>query len=309
MLFGIWGSSLKRLVLGRFVLGPAICSSCTMGEVDQVMAPLPACCLGWFCIGYHMSDVLGRDECIAELLRRSGVAAPELCTASTVRSVLARLLTSHPGWITIHPQGSAAVTPLASTSAGPAHSCLSSCFQEWMPGAVAACCGQPLTRWKVLPATFLTLARGARRGNVVCLRCPECGAVFAGCWKWTSVPQGARFPDGFHAPFLASLAVIGSRWFFATPQLVIDVMLLTYLIGLLARGGVSFTAFSVVYQDLWCASLKGTMYMDRAKLLQKLEISASLLQLSRCSPRAAWPHEAFSGTCAHTTSPWTLSPS
>ena len=61
-----------------------------------------------------MSDLLGRDACIAELLLRAGVAAPELCHASTVRTVLTKPSTMHTHWVTVHPQGLAPVTPIIS---------------------------------------------------------------------------------------------------------------------------------------------------------------------------------------------------
>ena len=139
-----------------------------MSDVEQAMHPLPAHCLGWFGLGYHISDVIGRDACIAELLLRARVAAPELCVASTVRPVLARLLTSHASWITAQQQGLAAVSPV--TAGSSMHDSLAASIQEWVPAVVAGCCGKPLTRWKVLPATFLTLARGGRCGNAVCLK-------------------------------------------------------------------------------------------------------------------------------------------
>jgi hypothetical protein len=205
------------------------------------------------------------------LLLNALIAPAGLCTAARVRPVLERLLVSHAHWVTAHPQTTATVAVISSAS--PSERILAPCVQEWVPITVNQCCRQPLVRWKVLPSTFFTLARGVRPGNVVCLRCPTCAAVFAGCWKWPKVHEDSRFPEGFHTPVLASTACAGSRWFFATPQVVFEVTLLSYLLGLLARGGISFTAFAVVYQGLWRPSLQGTMYAQRTHFLQKLELN------------------------------------
>ena len=62
------------------------------------------------------------------------------------------------------------------------------------------------------------------------------------------------------------------RWFFATPQIVFDITLLEYLIGLIARGGLSFTAFAVVYIALWSNSVAGTRYAHRTNFLGVLEV-------------------------------------
>ena len=128
-------------------------------ELQHILSPFPAHCLGWFCLGYHLSDVLGRDSCIACLLQQSHVAPAELCTAAMVRPVLARILASHPGWITARPQSLATVTVISSEAQ--AQVCMASCVQEWTPVAVQECCGTSPKRWKVLPATFFTLARGS----------------------------------------------------------------------------------------------------------------------------------------------------
>ena len=60
------------------------------------------------------------------------------------------------------------------------------------------------------------------------------------------VAEDSRFPEGFHTPVLASTSA-ANRWFFATPQFAIEVALVSYLLGFLASGGMSFTAFAVVY--------------------------------------------------------------
>ena len=224
-----------------------------------------------------MSDVLGRDACIADLLRRSHVAPDELCIASAVRPVLARLLASHMNWLTVHLRNVATVAVIK--AACPAKHCLATCVQEWVPATVRECCGRPLVRWRLLPTTFFTLAAGLRPGHVVCLRWYSCKTVFAGCWKLPDVADDSLFPDGFHAPVLACASLKECRWFFATPQVIFEIPLLHYTLGLLARGGISFTAFTVVYTGMWLASMQGTMYMYRTKFLQKLEVTIRMTLL------------------------------
>ena len=102
--------------------------------------------------------------------------------------------------------------------------------------------------------------------------CDDCWSVYAGCWKWTNVPEAAKFPDGFHQPSLMTADCLQRRWFFATPQVIFEVNLLQYLIGLVARGGLSFTAFAVVYIGLWLNSVAGTKYGQRTHFLSVLEV-------------------------------------
>ena len=236
------------------------------------MLPFPAHCLGWFCLGYHTSDLLGRDACIADFLLRSGVALPHLCTPAAVRPVLEMLLSSHTNWLTPSPSNVATATFFSNTM--PIKQSLATSVQEWMPVATGMCnCGKRLVRWRLLPATFFTLAYGVRSGNIVCLRCLSCKSVYAGCWKWLQVQDDSDFPNGFHAPLLTSTALAGGRWFFATPQVVFECVLLAYFLGFVARGGLSFTAIAVVYEAVWSASLKNTQYRHRTHFLQKLELN------------------------------------
>ena len=218
-----------------------------------------------------MSDTLGRPACIAQLLRRAQVAPAELCTESRVLPVLRKLLDKHPHWITMlqSPGASASVMSVAS----PLKYDLAPCVQEWVPIFVKDCCGAPLARWKLVPATFITLASGFRSGHVVCFRCLKCKSAYAGCWKWSKVHDLAKFPEGHHSPKLVSTPSQAHRWFFATPQLVVEVILLDYVLGLLARGGISFTGFFAVYTTMWGASMQGTMYAARAPFISKLELN------------------------------------
>lgn len=240
-------------------------------ELMQVMDPFPAHCLSWFCLGYHMTDVIGRDACVADLLRRSQLVPAELCTEAKVRPVLAKILRLHPAWITLAQSNVAAVSVISVGS--PLVHSFAPCVQEWAPVAVSSCCGKALVRWRLSPASFFTLASGMRRGTVMFFKCYKCGSVYGGCWKWLKVQDKSKFPDGFHAPALASTAGLAQRWFFATPQIVFEVVLLQYLLGLTSRGGVSFTGFAAVYSHIWFSTMQGTMYLQRTHFLQKIEMN------------------------------------
>eukprot|EP00959_Pyramimonas_sp_CCMP1952_P251243 5250961-Pyramimonas_sp.AAC.1 len=79
---------------------------------------------------------------------------------------------------------------------------------------------------------------------------------------------------GFPVPARLSLACSCLHLLRAErPQVVVEVTLLSYLLGFLARGGMSFTAFAVIYQTLWPASMRGTMCASRTHLLQIFEIN------------------------------------
>jgi hypothetical protein len=58
-----------------------------------------------------------------------------------------------------------------------------------------------------------------------------------------------------------------------TPQVVFEVVLVVFLLGLLARAGVSFTGFIAVFNSLWHSSFENTMYSRREHLLKKMEMA------------------------------------
>jgi hypothetical protein len=86
----------------------------SMCAMASCMSPFPPQSLGWFCLGYHMSDVLGRPPAIRQLLLRSGLAPAQVCTEENIRKVLDRILAKHSTWIAVSPQplASLAVPPL-----------------------------------------------------------------------------------------------------------------------------------------------------------------------------------------------------
>jgi hypothetical protein len=79
-------------------------------DAGRVMRPFPAFCLGWFCLGYHLSDSVGRVSAIQQLLVSSGIMHPSVCTADNVRNVLHRLLEHHPRWLTLDKSPLASLT-------------------------------------------------------------------------------------------------------------------------------------------------------------------------------------------------------
>ena len=78
--------------------------------VVDLLRPFHPQCLGWFTLGYHLSDAPGRPTCIANLLSASGLVPLHLCHEDHVRPVLDRLLTSCPAAVALRPQPWASVT-------------------------------------------------------------------------------------------------------------------------------------------------------------------------------------------------------
>lgn len=237
----------------------------------QIMAPFPVFCLGWFCLGYNLAPAPGRQQAIRELLMRADIVTPEVATLSNVATVLARLLTQVPMWIALTPSVDPTVIPLVPPHL-PAPPVVARCVSQWVPYCAAGVCtcGEALRRWKSADAHFFTLSAGLVVGQVVFLRCFACKAVYGGHWRWDDVPEDSQFPAGFHRPRCVHTPRSSGRWFFATPQIVWEEALLTFLLGCLARGGMSHTAVFCVCNLLWSATLADTMYANRTHFVSKL---------------------------------------
>ena len=136
---------------------------------------------------------MDRARVIENLLLRAGVPLEAQARSNT--RVPQRIILKSPHWIT---------RLQAATVLEPSQATLLATFasrREYAPGCALTCgCGQPLTRWRLLPATFFTLARGVLQGSVVALHCARCKAVYAGCWRWSAVTADAACPGGFHRP-------------------------------------------------------------------------------------------------------------
>ena len=242
-------------------------------DVAAALRPFPSSALGWFCLGYNLSDAPGRVCTIVDLLSCSSAAPPHCITQREVSIVLERLQRYHPQWITLAASPWASCVPI-NKPALPSWALASSCA-EWAgyTGSKHCSCGAILHRWRDAPASFMTLSRGMLQGKVIFLRRFPCRAVYGGRWCWSDVPEESAFPSGFHQPRLRGDAAHPTRWFFVTPQVCWDKDLLTFLLGCVARGGMSLTAAFEVYHRLWGFTLKETQYAQRTHFLAKLEVA------------------------------------
>lgn len=183
------------------------------------------------------------------------------------------MLERKPHWVTCRPSAAASLAPIAAAG----HSLALPCRveQEWAPSAASHCqCGRLLSRWRSCPAVFFTLSQGLLRGHVLFLRCFHCQAVYAGDWRWGQVPESSIFPEGFHRPTANQGSGNGRRrWFFAAPQVCWEVHLLTFLLGCLARGGMSCSAVFDVYTSLWQATMRGTQFEHRSHFINKFTMA------------------------------------
>ena len=96
--------------------------------------------LGWW---YSLSDSLGRVGTIERLLNTAGLPSQPQ-TAGQIRQVLQRILARAPHWILVWPR-------------------VRSICRAYN---LKCRCGHGLIRWKLLPATFFTLARGVLSGSI-----------------------------------------------------------------------------------------------------------------------------------------------
>ena len=146
--------------------------------VEDLLAPLPVACLGWFCLGYNMNDTPGRVDGILQLLLQAGLVQPEHATREIVSQVLARVLQRAPVLIATQPRGTSMLVPFLRPDEMSNH--LSPCLQEFagLAGPSNCLCGNKLVRWRQEEAVFFTLSRGLVAGKVIFLRCFACSAVF-----------------------------------------------------------------------------------------------------------------------------------
>ena len=181
--------------------------------VVEAMRPFAASDLGWFCLGYNLTDAPGRPQAILALLTRSSVAPAASINLREVTRVLRRLEQRHHRWIGLPPGPFASATPLATVGGRPSE--LAVAVTEWYAyaGPSVCKCGEPLRRWREQPASFMTLARGMVVGRVIFLRCFSCSSVYSGRWSWCNVTESSPFPDGHHHPRLSGQAAHASRWF------------------------------------------------------------------------------------------------
>ena len=70
----------------------------------ELLAPFPVSCIGWFCLGYHISDRPGRAATIQALIVRSGLAPDGIATQDNVATTLNKILSRAPRVLTLHQQ-------------------------------------------------------------------------------------------------------------------------------------------------------------------------------------------------------------
>ena len=165
-------------------------------------------------IAIHRSSHAMSKECmcvewIAMLLKQSGRGPEGIIQADNVRRVLQRLATMRPGWIdcaadqcsnlstcTLWGTFGRSALPLAAAVMN---------FAEY--AGLQSCCGEALSRWRTTTATFITLGRGIKQGQMILSRCFKCESVYAGRWRWRKIPEDyPKFPDGFHIPQMMPVA-------------------------------------------------------------------------------------------------------
>ena len=245
----------------------AVCAD----DLVALMAPIPIACLGWFCLGYHLADAPSRVASVRALILASGLVDADIVTEHNVGEVLKKILLRAPAILTTHPRPFAVAQPLPAPGLEQVAT-LNQFAGPVVPYAdtLDCKCGRRLLRWKLLPAVFLTLAAGLVHGHIMVLRCFHCCTAHAGVWCWDSVPEAGIFPAGFHHPRCTLRTWPPTRWFFVSPQVVWEEVLLVYFLHCLARGGMSLTAASFVYDQLWHSTMVGTLYATRTHFVSKL---------------------------------------
>jgi hypothetical protein len=123
--------------------------------LEDLLEPFPVLSLGWFCLGYNLSDAPGRADSIRALLLRAGVTTVDVATLDNVNRVLQRVVANAPRAITLQVSPVALVSPLQIQGAGES-SALTSYAAPWAPyaGGCSCTCGRRLVRWRSAPAVF-----------------------------------------------------------------------------------------------------------------------------------------------------------
>ena len=257
---------------GQFQIAPLVFiqSFCSSMDVAQLLRPLLPEHLGVLAIGCLSADAPVRPAAVKDLLLKSfGVHLQE----EHIARVIARITTECPHLLGNFIEGQSVLQPCSSHQA-------SLLFKQSVPAHWQGRCvidGGLLVRVCTLPTVCFTLTFGMCRGEVLVLRCCDCGASYAGPWCWPTGGDSKRFPDGHHKPKAATnlQRLEDSRWFFATPQVCWETSLLRMFLLLAARGGVSWTVLFVVYNSLFSASMAGTQYAQRTHFLQCLEVAVA----------------------------------
>ena len=99
-----------------------------------------------------------------------------------IDSVYRRILAADPRLVSLHQGPDACLQPTG--AAGLALRCTQFVSAHWERRCQVD--DGRLERWKTYPAHCFTLAHGRLDGNIIFLKCADCGAVYGGPWCWTT---------------------------------------------------------------------------------------------------------------------------
>ena len=237
-------------------------------DLSRLLHPLLPEHLGILAVGCLAADAPARPGAVRDLLARSfGLHVLE----EEVAQIIDRVMAQSPQLLGHFSGGESVLLPRSMN-----HAVL--LFRQVVPTHWQGSCvvdGGSLVRHGMLPTVCFTLTMGMCKGELLVLRCRDCGATYAGPWCWVTGGDSKIFPEGQHAPKAATnlQRLEESRWFFATPQVCWETSLLRLFLLLAARGGVSWTALFVVYSSLFSSTLAGTQYAIREHFITKLEVA------------------------------------
>ena len=223
-------------------------------------------------VAFNVADAPARPALAASLLLRNFDSHYQ---EEVIDSVYRRILAADPRLVSLHQGPDACLQPTG--AAGLALRCTQFVSAHWERRCQVD--DGRLERWKTYPAHCFTLAHGRLDGNIIFLKCADCGAVYGGPWCWTTGSKKKTFPEGCHyVRGAASLQRLdGARWFFAVPQVCFETALLKFVLLLAARAGVSWTAFFTVYSTLFGNTFAGIKYALRPHFVTALEMAVAWL--------------------------------
>jgi hypothetical protein len=239
-------------------------------DLSRLLRPLLPEHLGVLAIGCLAADAPTRPKAVKELLGRSSAFN---VSEGHIAQVIERVIARCPELLGNFCGGESALLPRSLS-----HAVL--LFRQVVPTHWQGHCvvdGGALMRTSMLPTLCFTLTLGLVKGDLLVLRCADCGATYCGPWCWPTGGDAKTFPEGQHRPKAATNKRLleDSRWFFATPQVCFETSLLRMFLLLAARGGVSWTALFTVYFSLFGSTLSGTQYAGREHFIKVLEVAVA----------------------------------